>query len=243
MSHLKPNTTRALNLILLLWINFWISTLTLAASVFRFIISNKTKNGKAISGQVVEALNLAENLIGLTYFVAFTVSAVFFISWFRRAYHNLHQFKSSLGYTDGWAAGGWFIPVINLFMPFKIMNEMYREADHLLTRTHNIGSRLPRWHLSLWWAFWILSMAIGQIFLWLVVVNFSQEKINTDGIINLAEAIVNIPLTVLVIKVVEEYANIEPELESIHQKMNEDIAENPGIFTESEYRRYLDHSA
>ncbi len=54
--------------------------------------------------------------------------------WFRRAYFNLHQKVSYLSHSEGWAAGSWFVPIVNLYRPYQIMKEIYVETKELFTK-------------------------------------------------------------------------------------------------------------
>ena len=238
MATLQSNTQRGLNAVLLLWINLGLAFLGFISAVFQYYLIDSARNGNSVSTNLAEASDMAESLIAIINLIAYIISIVFFIMWFRRAYRNLHQLTGNLSYTEGWAAGAWFVPILSLFRPYQIMKEMYDETDTILTQTNNIGSSLKKSHLP-WW--WILGMITGQL-----VFRFSRNTNSIDDVhiytvINLIDAIVNIPLTLLAIKVVKEYAFIEPELVSIQQKMNEQ-QETDSLFTESEYRRYLDHS-
>src|SRR4249919_2196416 len=56
---------------------------------------------------------------------------VSFIMWFRRAYWNLHQVNvSAAHFPEGWAAGAWFVPFINLIRPYRIMQQIWKGTLH-----------------------------------------------------------------------------------------------------------------
>ena len=80
---------------------------------------------------------------------AFVLTSIVFL-FFHRAYSNL----AVLGATEqrwspGWAVGSWFIPILNLFRPKQIANDIWRGSD---------GSAIPS-VFTTWWAFWILGGA------------------------------------------------------------------------------------
>lgn len=74
------------------------------------------------------------------------------IVWMWRAAKNLEAFPGQLGdLSAGWAVGGWFIPIANLMIPWRVMSQIVREE-------------LPaRWAglVGLWWACWVLNFLGG----------------------------------------------------------------------------------
>lgn len=75
-------------------------------------------------------------------------AGVLVIVWMWRSAKNLEAFPRQQGdLSAGWAIGGWFIPVANLFFPYRVMSQIAREE-------------LPgRWAgiVGLWWVCWVLS--------------------------------------------------------------------------------------
>jgi hypothetical protein len=83
-------------------------------------------------------------------FAAFILTSIVFLVFFHRAYSNLALLgPNEQRWTTGWAVGSWFIPILNLFRPKQIANDIWRGSD---------GSSVPalfHW----WWAFWLLGGA------------------------------------------------------------------------------------
>jgi hypothetical protein len=79
---------------------------------------------------------------------AFVLTAILFLVFFHRAYSNLSTLApAERRYSTGWAVGSWFIPILSLFRPKQIANDIWRGSD---------GSRVPpvfHW----WWAFFLVG--------------------------------------------------------------------------------------
>jgi hypothetical protein len=83
-----------------------------------------------------------------------------------RGYKNLVEMGvTGLKYSPGWAAGAFFVPILNLFRPCQIAQEMWRASDPDAVRRDG-----PRWEegsgsvvIGFWWAFWIISGIFQQI--------------------------------------------------------------------------------
>jgi len=82
--------------------------------------------------EAAESNDLRQLVIAIISMVVALISAVTFIMWFRRAYFNLHSRVSKLSFTEGWAAGAWFVPIVNLGRPLNIMQELYNKTAALL---------------------------------------------------------------------------------------------------------------
>ena len=93
-------------------------------------------------------------------FALLLASYVVLIRWLRRAYYNLHQLPGiNPEYTDGWAAGAWFVPFLNLSRPYKIMREVWED-----TQRAALGQVVePTTLLGWWWAAWLVKTVIGRI--------------------------------------------------------------------------------
>jgi Domain of unknown function (DUF4328) len=54
------------------------------------------------------------------------VALVMFVVWFHRARINADGHGWPQRESPGWAIGAWFVPVANLWLPFRIMVDIWR---------------------------------------------------------------------------------------------------------------------
>jgi hypothetical protein len=163
----------------------------------------------------------------LVTFIVNIISAVTFIQWFRRAYFNLHSLVPNLTFTEGWAAGSWFVPMISFFRPFQIMVELYNKTIEKLEERKLIENQnFDISFLKLWWALWILVFVID---LKRLVISRSDmiDSLKQNTIIDMFQCLVYIPLSLLTIKVIKEYSNFENILFN-------DIVIEPALHIDSE---------
>jgi eukaryotic-like serine/threonine-protein kinase len=81
------------------------------------------------------------------------VLAVLWVCWFRRMRQNAESFAPGrIRYGTGLAAGSWFIPVVNLFMPKQIANDIW-------TATTGRPAGAGRWLVHAWWWLWLAQLA------------------------------------------------------------------------------------
>lgn len=117
------------------------------------------------------------SLLSIVYLGLLIGSYVALIRWLRRAYYNLHQLPGiHPEYSDGWAAGAWFMPFINFWRPFTIMREVWQD-----TQLAAVGQvAVPATALGWWWASFILKLIVGRI-TWVMTKtsddNFSEQDL------------------------------------------------------------------
>ena len=96
--------------------------------------------------------------------VAFVAAAIAFASWKVAAYRLVPDLSGApADRTPGWAAGGYFVPVMNLWVPFQIMGEIRDSGDARAldsARLFEVGRRLP---LGVWWAAWLSAGIVERI--------------------------------------------------------------------------------
>ncbi|MGS4344359.1 DUF4328 domain-containing protein [Myroides odoratus] len=213
MKKFKPNGQRAKNAIILIWIMLALDIISVISGYFQYDLLQMVANGNEISIEQANANDTREQIIGLLYLIAFIISAVTFIQWFRRAYYNLHLRVTNLSYTEGWAAGSWFVPILCLFRPYQIMRELYVETKALVTRKGVvINSNFTTSTLGVWWTFWLINNVMGQF-----VFRYAQraetiDELTISTVTSMATNIVGVLLALLTIKVIANYAAVEPLL-------------------------------
>jgi hypothetical protein len=122
--------------------------------------------------------------VSWSFLLATTAAGNVFVAWLWRARLNaelLLQAPHRRG--RGWVIGSWLCPIVNLWFPFMIVDDVYRASrpdnpPDLFDLRSVPGSRL----LGLWWALWL-----GGSFL--EVISFSQWS-NADSVESLHSAAV-----------------------------------------------------
>ena len=54
-------------------------------------------------------------------------------------------------YTHGWAIGAWFVPILNLWRPKQVINDVWRAGGR------DAGDAEPGWLLLSWWLLWMFA--------------------------------------------------------------------------------------
>ncbi len=207
---LKPNHQRAKTAQLLIAMVGVVYIMMLISSYWQYGLLQDMKSGTLYSQEVLETNDLREQFLAIVFLMLYITSAVTFILWFRRAYFNLHQKINHLTHTEGWAAGSWFVPFINLYRPYQIMAELYNETAELLAkRGFKRKVKLDTTFVGIWWFLWLVSNLLANI-----VFRMSNSATDIDQFLNLTALdmgsdVLGIILALITIKVIKTYANAE----------------------------------
>ena len=216
MEEVRPNGKRAKYAVLLIWIVLALEVVSLTSGYLQYNLLQAFALGENVAEDVIAANDTREQLVGLLYLVAFVTSMVTFILWFRRAYYNLHLKTDNLRHSEGWAAGSWFVPIICLFKPYHIMKELYTETKALLLRNgFDVSYQFHSRSLGWWWALWIISNFLGQIVFRNSMGADSIEELTNSTTAAIVLNLLGIPLALLTVKVIKDYAKVEHLLSEI----------------------------
>ena len=127
----------------------------------RYSLLARIESGAYVTASEVNASDHRLAVIELVKISLYVVTAVVFIWWFRRAYSNIDGLGGRRRFGLGWAIGGWFVPVLFLWRPKELANDLWltSDPDHPVERRSPAGiSPLVHW----WWGLFLVSTWIGN---------------------------------------------------------------------------------
>jgi hypothetical protein len=124
-----------------------------------FNIIDRAQHGKATLDELL-MFDHRQSVVLLAQVLAHAVAGILFLRWFHRAYRNLLSLGTKRRWRAGWAIGYWFIPILSLFRPKQIANEIWRGSNPALGSGRS--SSIPA-VLSLWWGAWIIAVLFSYI--------------------------------------------------------------------------------
>jgi hypothetical protein len=137
-----------------------IDLVAVASTIAELRLLDRIEAGEAVADAELDDNDQRQMAVGLVQTILLVATAVCFIRWLRLAYRNADVLAPGLRrYGHGWAIGAWFVPVLNLWRPKKIVNDVWRAGDPS-GAPH--AARLPAL-LNLWWAGWILTSVLAQV--------------------------------------------------------------------------------
>jgi len=134
----------------------------------------------------------------------YLVAGVLFIVWLYTLHCSDRMNRPVLEHKSGWAIGGWFVPILNLWRPFQMVNDVRRGA----TGPPGVGATNTQ---GWWWGLWIASTALTGVVNTLYNRAFSTpegpeyvDALETAASWERYSSVVNIAAAVLAILVVRQ---------------------------------------
>ncbi|WP_210521245.1 DUF4328 domain-containing protein [Hymenobacter terricola] len=152
---LRDNTARAQQAVTIFQAMAVVLALTILSN---FWYLNEVATGRTAAEIDASPLGLVHNLLIIVELVLMVTSLAMFIRWLRRAYWNLHALRRPMEHSEGWAAGAWFVPFLNLFRPYSIVREVWRQ-----TQLVAFEQVTPHGLLRAWWLLFVLHGIVSNV--------------------------------------------------------------------------------
>ena len=213
MNQLRDNTARAKQIISIFWIMLGLTIVNMGALAWRyFLLSDVQANPEDVDMNMINASDTFIMVVNVAHIIIVILSIVFFIMWFRRAYYNLHTLPwHNARYTEGWAAGSWFVPIINLWWPYQIMMDIWRGTQHALRE--RLGEPRSAAIVGWWWALHLITSFYNNIATRLGWdADQDIDSLLTSTKVDFIGEILSVPAIIVTIMLIQRTSNFEREL-------------------------------
>jgi uncharacterized protein DUF4328 len=126
-----------------------LSVVAVVSDVLEIRLLTRLIDGEEVTASEADANDNRQAAIGILQTLALIAGAVVFIVWMHRAYKNLDPAERRHG--TGWAIGSWFVPIINIWWPKRIINDIWRAGGR------DASDAEPGWLLLSWWLIFLVS--------------------------------------------------------------------------------------
>lgn len=218
---IKPNMQRAKWAEYLIWSLLILGFFSFYSSYLQHDLLLKIQEGFPVSDHQLEMNDLREGLIALLNLLLYIVSVITFIMWFRRSYYNLHSRSANPTYDEGWAAGAWFVPILNLFRPYRIMEELDDKMSYLIKQRTGEEMKSNKTLIGCWWALWIIGGIVGNYVAKTGLRAETLDELMTSTNADMVGYVFDIPLALLAIFVIRSVAKKEAYLTELEAKKTE----------------------
>ena len=211
---IRPNLKRAEIAQILIWAVMAIEIVEMGSDYLQLLLLESVQKGEEVTDVMIASNDSRVQLVAISYLVLFVISAFTFIQWFRRAYYNL-SLRTSCTYGEGWAAGGWFVPFMNLLRPYRIMTELSTKTTNLI----NIKSRNTvednSFIIGLWWTLWIIGNFASKL-----ITRRNADSDTIEGLLKSTQfdivlSAFFIPLSIVTVLMIKSYSKKEEILNKL----------------------------
>ncbi|MET1002774.1 MAG: DUF4328 domain-containing protein [Acidimicrobiia bacterium] len=103
--------------------------------------------------------------VALVYLLLSAAVGIVWIIWQWRCAKNVRALEiEGSKWGPGWSIGGWFVPIANIFIPFKIMQDLWRASAPGLKPGDTLRSQFGSPLIWAWWLLFLFSGVITQAF-------------------------------------------------------------------------------
>ena len=207
-----------------LWVTFAllavivVDVVALWADALEIRLIDRVLDGEHVAISTLDSDDVRQGVVGMVELAVFLVAVVLFLRWFHRAYANLPSLRSERRFKGGWAIGAWFVPILNLWRPKQIANDIWRGSDPSPRSVEKgiISESVPSL-LGFWWAAWIAAslLATRAGLAWAAApsaadagavaaigITTDAEDVRRAAWVDLVSCVVDIPAALLAIGVV-----------------------------------------
>jgi uncharacterized protein DUF4328 len=163
----------------------------------RSLLSRAAENRFSVARAEALASDQRIDIFAWLWIAAYIATAIVFIVWFYRAHRKAQTLGGEMRYSDGWAVGGWFIPIGNWWIPKKLANDIWWGTELAEEESQEHPALLTSW-----WLAWVLAGAIGWVFLRTGDVDNVDDglRVNLGAIASLALSLLAAAFAVFVVR-------------------------------------------
>jgi hypothetical protein len=146
------------------WVRGALALVLLAANGMRYWLLSRIQHGKFVSSEIADANDQWVLVASVIQLVVALLAFIALVQWFYRAYQNAHRLPNARpAYSAGMAIWGWLIPIINLWLPYKIMLEVGHYLGGFTDPRNTVVSSKWDYLVISWWAINILIAILARI--------------------------------------------------------------------------------
>jgi hypothetical protein len=220
---LRDNTARAKQAISIFWIMLGVTIVNMFSLGWQYyLLIDVQANPGSIDMETLQASDTLRSVITAVNFIMLVLSMIFFIMWFRRAYYNLHSLPwHNARHSEGWAAGSWFIPILSLFWPYQIMEDIWRGTQNAIKE--RFGEPQSAAIVGWWWTLFLINNFFGYITAFATGGAADVDELLTAMKIEFIGEIISIAAIIIAIRVIQRTSNFEKELLEISETPSDSI--------------------
>jgi len=209
---LRDNAARAKQIISIFWIMLGITIVNICSLGWQYyLLLDAQANPENIDMTTLQTSDTLRSVINSVNFIMLILSMIFFIMWFRRAYYNLHCLSWNYArHTEGWAAGSWFIPIISLYWPYQIMEDIWKGTQNAIRE--RFGEPQSAAIVGWWWALYLVNNFFGYFVAFANGDTAGVDELLTATKVEFVGEIISIVAIIVTIRMIQRTSNFEKEL-------------------------------
>lgn len=187
---------------------FVLSAIAIGSDLVERDLLTQLENETEVSAQEAESSDSRQSIIGYTCFPVFIFMLVAVLLWVNRAYKNLPHLKGpepALRYTPGWAVGYFFVPVLHLYHPLRILQEVWRYSNRPVLEKNS-------WFVNAWWMFWLGNALLSKVSYRVAAKAESISELQRSNLLDLSVLILGLISMVFTWLLIDKATRLQDEM-------------------------------
>lgn len=176
-------------------IAFWLVTSFAVAVSGGLLVAGLGGTGEIWSTAALDAVERYTSAAAIISLAAFVLSVVCVGMWIYRANANAHAVSGDMTISPRWSVGFFFVPVMNLFKPYRAMRETW-QASIAPGALNSVPVPLT---LHIWWTLWLTSSVLGNVNYRLTANAKTIQDIVVGGWLDIITFAVDVPMALALI--------------------------------------------
>lgn len=215
---IRDNQARAKRALQFLYVTGILEVANIGADIWQYDLLTNHIDDMA----TIQLSDTVQFWLGITSICVSIATIITFIHWFRRAYYNLRIINPSAAtLEEGWAAGAWFVPILNWWRPFSIMKEIWygtRAAYGGAFRT-----QVPDNLLVVWWVLWVVSSILNNIANRLRLKADTVDAFQSCLILSIIGTALSMAALVCIIAIIRKFLTLEKGIAELGEQPSDSI--------------------
>jgi hypothetical protein len=169
--------------------------------------------GNLDQGKLDQA-NLISGSFGIIAALALFAAASVFIVWLWRVRWNAEMFcRGEHRFTRGWVLGSWIVPVVNLWYPKWVVDDIVAASDpRTPPQTVNLRTVPGTPLVWAWWITWVVGLVLGNVAQRSVLDGAPQlHELRTNAALSSISAVSTTAAAVLVVVLVQRVNDLQTQ--------------------------------
>ncbi len=155
---------------------------------------------------------LISGSLGIVAALALLAAAVVFIVWLWRVRWNAEMFcRGEHRFTRGWVLGSWICPVVNLWYPKQVVDDIVAASDPRTPPQTPALRDIPRTRLVwAWWLTWVAGLVSGNVVQrGILVAATAPGELRTNVVLSTISALFTTAAAVLAVILIERIDELQ----------------------------------
>ncbi|WP_134121217.1 DUF4328 domain-containing protein [Kribbella kalugense] len=187
-------------------------TVTTWATAWSDWFSYRTLKTYGADPQKLDEASLISGSLGIISAIALFAAAAVFIVWLWRVRWNAEMFcRGEHRFTRGWVLGCWLVPVVNLWYPKQVVDDIVAASDPRTDPHTPELKNIPGTQLVwAWWITWVIGLVSGNIVQRGVLAGASQlGDLRTNVILSTVSALFTTGAAVLAVILIQRIDELQ----------------------------------